>query len=112
MFVRSADDLVKVDAPILLVQGSADQSVPVESARALRDAFAAAGKTNLTYVEIAGADHSFKNVETGVSQLPRVELAVIEFLAKQGVVSAGEASANSERVRRNHPELFGAGEAK
>lgn len=109
MFARSADDLLRVDAPILVVQGGADDMVPVESARALRDEFAAAARTNLTYVEIPGVDHRFVDATTGLSHLPEVELAVVGFLEREGLLSANEAESTERRVRRNHPELFPAG---
>jgi len=107
MFDRPGDDLLKVDAPILLIHGDADQSVPVESARALRDAFAAAGKSSLTYKEYAGVDHSFMHVPTGKSVRPWIEIDTIEWLAAQNVVDRATADMFVSRVRANHPEWYG-----
>lgn len=107
MFRRPGDDLLKVDRPILLVHGDRDSSVPVESARALKGMFDGAGKTNLTLVEIPGADHTFADPGTGVSRRPMVELAIVGWLAREGVLTRAEASAYESRVRRAHPELFG-----
>lgn len=55
---RLSDDLLKSKIPILLVHGENDQSGPVESARATRDAFAAADEADrLTYWELQNRDH-------------------------------------------------------
>lgn len=52
-----AVDLKEIDIPILCLHGSDDVSSPVESARALSEAFRAAGKPNLVYREYRGLDH-------------------------------------------------------
>lgn len=54
---------LRVEQPILLGIGSADHSVPVESALAARDAFARAGKHNLTLLIYEGADHRLQRGE-------------------------------------------------
>lgn len=107
MFARPVDDLMRVACPILVVQGERDAAVPVESARALKGAFDAAGKGNLTYVEIPGADHTFRNAESGEDEKPLVEVAVVRFLAGSGLLSEVEASGYEARVRRRHPGAFG-----
>lgn len=53
--------LLQTDIPVLLIQGSRDQFAPVETARATRDLFAAAGKQNLTYREYESYDHFMKD---------------------------------------------------
>lgn len=106
MFARPADELLSVAAPILAIHGDADQSVPVESARALRDAFAAAGKTNLTYKEYAGVDHSFTLVPSGKSVRPWIEIDTIEWLAAHNVVDRATADAFVSRVKANHKEWY------
>ncbi len=106
MFARPADDLLRVAAPILAIHGDADQSVPVESARALRDAFAAAGKTNLTYKEYAGVDHTFTHVESGNSVRAWIEIDTIEWLAAHNVVDRPTADMFVSRVKKNHPEWY------
>lgn len=106
LFARAADELLKVDCPILLVQGTADESVPIESARALREAFNKAGKANLRVVEIEGADHSFMNPQTKLNQRPLVELAVTSWLGEQHLLAPAEVAMYDARVRHSHPELF------
>ena len=54
---RLSDDLLAAKEPVLVVQGERDRSNPVSSARAVRDAFHASRKCNLTYVEYDGYDH-------------------------------------------------------
>ncbi|HZW06505.1 MAG TPA: alpha/beta hydrolase [Phycisphaerales bacterium] len=104
-FDRPLDDLLKVTAPILLIHGDADASVPVASARAVRDAFAAAGRTNLTYREYAGADHRFIRAGGG-SVFPRVEVDLVVWLRDTGGMPAGHADEFVRRVKRAHPDVF------
>ncbi|HMN40597.1 MAG TPA: alpha/beta hydrolase [Phycisphaerales bacterium] len=106
MFERAADDLLGVDCPILVVHGDRDESVPVEGARALKAEFERAGKTNLTLVEIPGADHRFADPATGASRLPLVEVAIVEWLGRLGVLDAKEVGVYLGRVRAAHPDLF------
>lgn len=106
MFARPADDLLRVAAPILLIHGDADQSVPVESARALRDAFAATDRTNLTYKEYAGVDHSFTHIESGNSVRAWIEIDTIQWLASHNVVDRATADMFISRVKKNHKEWY------
>jgi alpha-beta hydrolase superfamily lysophospholipase len=53
------DDLLKVRAPILIVQ--AERDPPLAGAWAVRDAFANARRTNLTYRELEGYDHALRD---------------------------------------------------
>lgn len=66
-----AEELMKANVPILLVQGETDKSAPVGAGRATRDIFAAAGRTNLTYREYAGWDH-FMTDAAGVNHIDEV----------------------------------------
>ena len=100
------DDLLGVEVPVFLVHGDRDGSVPVQSARAVQIAFARVGKGNLTYVELAGVDHALNQAD-GVSAFPRVEVALIAWFARQGLVSSVEAEQYRAAVRRAHPELEG-----
>lgn len=102
---RPLDDLVRIRAPILLVHGEADRSVPVASARGVAEAFGRAGLTNLTYKEYAGADHRLTRAD-GVSLFPRLEVDLVEWLAATGAMPAGEAAVFTSRVRRAHREVF------
>lgn len=104
-FDRPADDLLTLDIPILLIHGAADASVPVASARATRDAFARAGKTNLTYLEYDGADHTFSRAD-GSSAFPRVEADLVAWLRDTGAIPPAEADRFIRRIRAAHPEAF------
>lgn len=104
-FDRPLDDLLKVAVPVLIAHGEADVNVPPASARAVRDAFAAAGKTNLTYRAYAGADHHFTRAD-GVSVFPLVEIDLVEWLRDTGAMPRAEADGFAARVRRAHPEVF------
>ncbi len=99
-------DLLKLTIPIFLGQGDADRAVPVESARAVQQAFAAAGKENLRYVEYKGLDHSFHVVGTGANAQPRVELDVIAWLGGLGLLSPADVTTYEARVKKAHPDLF------
>lgn len=50
----SIDKIGKVDAPVLMIHGSSDKTVPVALGRELRDA----GSANIRWVEIGGGSHS------------------------------------------------------
>lgn len=104
-FDLPVDDLLKVRAPIMLCHGDADTSVPVESARLVRDAFAATGKTNLLYREYAGADHRFARAD-GVSVFPEVEVDLVTWLRDTGAMPSAKANEFISRVKRAHPAAF------
>jgi alpha-beta hydrolase superfamily lysophospholipase len=57
MDVTPALALLQTDAPILLIHGARDSLAPVSTARATRDLFARARRTNLTYAEYPDYDH-------------------------------------------------------
>lgn len=65
---RAADFMMESDAPMLLIQGSADRSVPVASARLAVAHLEQSGKCNLTYWEEAGLDHGMVD-GTGTNRL-------------------------------------------
>lgn len=52
------ETLPKLDLPIHIFQGTLDANTPVEDTYAIRDAFAALGKTNLTVHIYPGANHN------------------------------------------------------
>lgn len=54
---RTVDDMLNIAAPILLIQGTADTSMPLYDARAAVDIFTEAKRCNLTYWEKAGYSH-------------------------------------------------------
>jgi pimeloyl-ACP methyl ester carboxylesterase len=74
----SDQKIAKVDAPILMMHGDRDKTVPVELGRKLRDA---ARPRSVRWVEIAGGSHSYLHrdspgiyreaVKSVISQLPR-----------------------------------------
>lgn len=104
-FDRPADDLLKITVPILMIQGERDTSALAASARATRDLFTTAGKTNLTYREYAGADHRFV-LPDGTSVFPRVEVDLVKWLRDTGGMPKAEADVFMERVTRAHPDVF------
>jgi len=57
MDIEPTADYLALSVPIIVGFGEKDESVPVESALALRAAFEAAGKNNLSLVVYPGADH-------------------------------------------------------
>lgn len=79
--VRPINYLVNLSIPILLIQGTTDQAVPVESARAAEAVFREMGKGNLKYIEYEGLDHSW-NDASGKSQASVVLKDVFEWLSK------------------------------
>ncbi len=99
--------LQKVNIPILLVHGSADASVPVLSAHRLDSALRAQGKTNITYKEYQGVDHSLVHQPTGKSHYPLLEVDMVNWLNRHGVVKDLEATIFIKRIKKNHRDLFG-----
>ncbi|BBM01100.1 S9 family peptidase [Microbulbifer sp. GL-2] len=65
------NDLLNSHAPVLLIQGAEDKSAPVSSGRAARDAYASAGRCELTYWEYPGYDHYMTDKE-GVNHRGKV----------------------------------------
>jgi hypothetical protein len=66
--LRQSDNLLALSIPILMAMGTADRSVPIESAWHIRDRFASSGKTNLRLIAYPDADHGLQ--AGGVSHLP------------------------------------------
>lgn len=79
---RPVDDLLASTAPVLVVQGTLDQSSPVASARVTRDAFEAAGDARLTYWELEGLDHQMVD-PSGTSHMPEVLGDVVQWISSQ-----------------------------
>jgi alpha-beta hydrolase superfamily lysophospholipase len=74
------EEALKARAPLLVVQGRRDRSNPVSSARALRDAFAAAKHCNLTYWEFEDYDHAMADA-AGVSHQSEVFTRISAWLS-------------------------------
>jgi pimeloyl-ACP methyl ester carboxylesterase len=85
LWFRPLDGLLTLSIPIFLAQGTEDQAAPVESARAMRDAFAERALTNLTYAEYPGLDHHFDN-EAGDSGLVQVQKQAFAWMIKNGLL--------------------------
>lgn len=100
------DDAGRLNIPVFQAHGMLDQSVPLASARAIRETIASQGKCSLQYVEYETLDHRFRDPE-GKSGLALVEVDVLRWLAGTGVLNESDARHFEEQVRRNHPERFG-----
>lgn len=85
LWFRPMDGLRALSIPIFLAQGTADETTPVESARAMRDEFSRLGKTNLTYVEYPRLDHHFDN-EDGETGLMDVQKDAFIWMAASGLM--------------------------
>jgi pimeloyl-ACP methyl ester carboxylesterase len=84
----SRSKIVRVDAPILMLHGEADRTVPVALGRQLRDA----ARVEVTWIEIAGGPHS--RLHSFAPELYQQAMrSVIERTATQG--------AAAERSRRD-----------
>ena len=80
-------DLLTLDIPIFVAHGTHDRSVPVESARAMVEAFAERGKKNVSYQEYADADHAFCHVVTGTSLQSLVQQDLVRWMTECGLAS-------------------------
>lgn len=104
LFVAVDPARLREGLPVLLVHGTADMSVPVGSARALRTAFYEAGRHTLTYLELPDADHALRD-PSGTSLFPLVEVELAHWLAATGLLTEKEAERAVTRVRRAHPHV-------
>lgn len=73
------NDLLKAKVPVLMVQGGRDQSAPVSSGRAARDAYASADRSEMTYLEFPDYDHHMKDA-AGVSHQAEVFGQITQWL--------------------------------
>lgn len=77
---RTVDDMLNISAPLLLIQGTSDTSVPVYDARAAVDIFTKAKRCNLTYWEKAGYSHRMVDAD-GTNRMEEV-LQEVRFWVK------------------------------
>ena len=78
---REVDEMLKTDAPLLLIQGARDTSSPVGIARATSDIFNENGRCNLTYWEYSGLDHGMVDAG-GTSHMDSVLAEVAAWVKK------------------------------
>gem|GEM_PF-1684972 len=100
-------DLRSLRIPVFVAHGVEDRSVPVQSARAIRDALDADSNPNITYIEFDGLDHSLFHAELQYSGFPLLEVELVRFFAEHGLLSERQRDVLTDRVRRNHPDVFG-----
>ncbi|MDR0717338.1 MAG: prolyl oligopeptidase family serine peptidase [Azoarcus sp.] len=86
--INIGDDLIRLDIPIIVAMGEKDNSVPVDSARRLRDRFRQAGKTNLRLLICPNANHRLEDRENGKSCVGDFLSALRD--AAQGVAMPGD----------------------
>ncbi len=106
LWVRSIDYLEDLDIPIFLAHGDKDESVPVESARAVKERFDELDKSNLTYLEYENANHSFVDQEEGFLVSPLIEVDILRWLEELHIITREERDTFEDRVRTAHPECF------
>ncbi len=93
----------KIIAPVFLAHGDADQTVPVEQSRAMRDALERSGG-NVTYMELEKAGHGGWSFKHEVNYLNAVEVFLTEHLKDLG--PATTASLKTEELQ--HAERLSA----
>ena len=103
---RNLGYLSGLSIPIVLFQGVEDDSVPYESARAVKMSFEKEAKTNLTYHEYASANHQFVDTRTGKSLHPYIEADLVEWLCSTKILNEAEKNEFVGRVKEAHPDLF------
>jgi predicted peptidase len=77
--VRALDYLERLSIPILMVHGTSDLSVPVESARTAKLKFEQLNKSNLIYWELDGFDHGYVDA-SGISHKNEVVVKSLDWL--------------------------------
>ncbi len=78
---RLADDLLASTAPVLIVHGIEDRTMPIEASRVTRDLFEKGGQSRLTYWELKDRDHEMKDAK-GVSHMPKTLDDMITWLSR------------------------------
>ncbi len=90
--------------PLYMIHGTADESVPVESADALAANLSANGKTKLTYVRREGLSHSFRDA-SGNSFLEHTFASAFLWLMKQEDLALRTEFLALIKEDSNHPAL-------
>ncbi|NAS31560.1 prolyl oligopeptidase family serine peptidase [Flavobacteriaceae bacterium R38] len=73
------ESLLKIDIPIFVAIGTADQNVPVESAYAIPVEFMRNHKTNLTFRHYPNLDHSFIEKKSNGEEIDHTDKISVEF---------------------------------
>ena len=100
----SINYLKNVSIPVLLLHGSKDENVPVQSARILNDELQS--KIDITYIEYKNLDHSFVDVDDHKSRYPYLEIDIINWLSQYSIISNTNAQKFVKRVKKNHKKIF------
>ena len=96
------------DIPLFIAHGTEDESVPIESAREILSSCAETQPDrHVDFVELDGLNHAFHDIDAGHSGFPSLEIAMLQFMRSAGIVSDQEFEVFADRVKRNHPEVFG-----
>lgn len=73
------ESLLKIDIPLHVAIGTADENVPVESAYSIPIEFMKKGKTNLTFRHYKNYDHGFVEILPNGDQIDRFDKVTKEF---------------------------------
>lgn len=92
---RTVDDMLNISAPVLLIQGTSDTSVPLYDARAAVDVFTKEKRCNLTYWEKAGYSHSM--VDAGGTDRLEEVLQEVRFWVKSKLEQRNTSKAADEK---------------
>lgn len=85
---RPADEVARVQAPVLLAHGTRDAQVPIESADALAQAIQAVGG-DLTYVRMDGVDHTWHDA-SGRQRLRELGGRILAWLRPKLAVQSAD----------------------
>ena len=75
------DNLLKIDIPIYVAIGTADENVPIENAYIIPIEFARHKKDNLTFKPFLGYDHGFSETLSDGRQVAHWDKVTLDFLS-------------------------------
>ncbi|WP_196778821.1 hypothetical protein [Lysobacter silvisoli] len=108
--IAPVESMLKADTQFLLIQGGRDAAPIVQAARAASDAYAKAGRCELTYWEFPGLDHAMKD-GAGGDRMPEVLTEAHRWWLAKRAVGGGAAVCGAHAAQTSGGASSDAGRA-